>query len=856
MKTTTRQKPLAVVLTALIAAQAAFVMNTGQAQTFQSVTNGLVDYYPLNQVLAGNVTPDLVSRRDMSLVNMTAANIVAASHAGINSSNAAINFTQSGGVTLIQYRTTGQNPFDGSGDFLPFINQRGATMNFWVKSTNNLTGNEYRIMAECAQDGQSSPFFSISTKSGSSLGTNASFFFRDGNYITPSDPYGGLYTYLCSDGTYQLPSPQGTGYWWNQGSNDTTNNVFDGTWHMFTMELNTNGDMYVYVDGIYDQGDQLGGPWKDYEGNLTVCPSIWTTNTWYNTNTYPSGVAAGMTNGQPGFPGSGYVHWLMPDLNNSGMTTFGGFNRNGGLGGSPANTLMSDIGFWNRMLSPAEITFVMTNGLNGIGINTNIIIINSFSFGQPEAGQGGTVNLSWNVTGASGNPGGLVISGIGDVTYLGASGSTNITLPANQTYSFTLTAHNGIVADKQATTTIKVLQGVRTSWNLIQRFDGVFANTTSGVNGNDWTSLGSIYSGKLDVNNVVTVNGNEALSPRSGYRPDSGANVGFDSTGTISYGALNNMTIPPYQQNTLFFRFSLTTPPSVSNGGTPLSSGLDLAIGLTDFGFATGPLGGTQPAGTGGAVGPGIHISTQDPTLAYLPGTPFDLQAANYTNSATGNGYAAGYDYLTDAVNGTTNGLMTNVNYYCWLDVSNDNTHAVTDGSTFTNTVQEARFAFWIQAQGASSRTLLFSNFYGNRDYSQYGINSDFPTPYLNKVFMSVAAEAVQNGDAGAFFGTNTVNTVLVDDFYLSTNGYNGTIPRLFNLNAISRAANGNVTISWESLGSLFQTNTYSVQRKLNINDPSWTTLITGLPSGGDFTSYTDSTAGANNHAFYRITWP
>jgi len=184
MKITTRPKPLAVFLTALIAAQAAFVSNTSQAQTFQTVTNGLVDYYPLNQVLSDNtnVTPDIVSRRDFTMINMTAANnIVAASHPGINSSNTAFNFNQSGGPTLAYYATTGQNPFDGSGDFLPFVNQRGATMNFWVKTTNNVTGNEYRIMAETAQDGQSSPFFSISTKSGSGLGTNASFFFRDGN---------------------------------------------------------------------------------------------------------------------------------------------------------------------------------------------------------------------------------------------------------------------------------------------------------------------------------------------------------------------------------------------------------------------------------------------------------------------------------------------------------------------------------------------------------------------------------------------------------------------------------------------------------------------------------------------------
>jgi hypothetical protein len=254
-------------------------------------------------------------------------------------------------------------------------------------------------------------------------------------------------------------------------------------------------------------------------------------------------------------------------------------------------------------------------------------------------------------------------------------------------------------------------------------------------------------------------------------------------------------------------------------------------------------------------VGPGFRIVNYDASGNYGL-VPYDLEAFNWTNGAAGgtsDGYAAGYDYLTDTVNGNANGLMTNVNYYCWLDVSNDNTHAVVNG-TITNTVQEARFALWIQAQGASSRTLLFSNFYGNRDYSQNGLNNDNMSPYLNKVFASVGTEAFQSGDNGAFFATN--NMVLLDDFYMSTNGYNGTIPRLFNLTSIAKAAGGNVTIKWESLGSLFQTNTYSVQRKLNINDPSWTTLTNGLPSGGDFTSFTDSTIGSANNAFYRITWP
>jgi hypothetical protein len=835
MKITTQQ-PLAVVLTALLAAQAAFVINTSHAQvTFQQVTNGLVDYYPLDSVLGG-ATPDLISRRDMALVNMTAANIVAASHPGINESNAAMNFSQSGGPTVISYTTTGQNPFDGSGDFLPFIDQRGATMNFWVKAANPLNGNEYRAMAECANDGQSSPFFSISTKGSSTLGTNASFFLRAQNPVT--DP-NGVSAFLMSDGTYEFPV---INYLWNQGANDTSSNVFDSTWHMLTMEIGTNGDMHVFVDGIYDPGDQIGGPWNDNEGQLTVAPSMSVTNGYYDTNIYPNLTLLPAGTNTP----SQYVHWLMPDLCNSAKTVFGGFIRNNAISGGIVGQ-MSDIGFWNRTLSTNEIQFVMTNGLPGLALNTNIISINSFATGVPEVGQGNSVNLSWNVTGASGGPGGLFITGVGDVTAIGPVGSTNVTLSYNQTYSFTLIAHNGIVADKEASVSVKVLQGVPSDWKLIQRFDGLFGNTSSGVNGANIVSLGSDYNGALDLFNVVTVNGNKVLSPKSGYRPDINSAVGYDTEGAITWANLNNLTVPPYQENTVFFRFSLTDPGSLV-ASTGFHSGLDFAFGLTDFGFSTGPIGGSQPPGGGGTVGPGFHIVRYDASGSYLA-TPFDLQANDYNGSSV----SSNYDYLTDAVNGNANGLQTNVNYYCWLDVSNDNTHAVINGGV-TNTVQEPVFSLWIQKQGDPGRTLLFSGFHGDRDYSQYGINSDFPSPYLNKIFMSVASEAVQSGDNGAFFETN--NMIVLDDLYLSANGFDSTIPRLFNLTSIAQAANGNVTINWESLGSLFQTNTYTVQRKINLTDATWSTLQTGVVSGGDTTSFTDTTVSGNTHAFYRITWP
>ena len=101
--------------------------------TFQQISNALVAYYPLNTVISGNVTPDFISRRDMAMVNMSSNNLVAGSHPGIDPAGLVMNFTQSGGPTVIYYQSIGQDPLDGSGDYFPFINQRGATMNFWIK---------------------------------------------------------------------------------------------------------------------------------------------------------------------------------------------------------------------------------------------------------------------------------------------------------------------------------------------------------------------------------------------------------------------------------------------------------------------------------------------------------------------------------------------------------------------------------------------------------------------------------------------------------------------------------------------------------------------------------------------------
>jgi hypothetical protein len=68
---------------------------------------------------------------------------------------------------------------------------------------------------------------------------------------------------------------------------------------------------------------------------------------------------------------------------------------------------------------------------------------------------------------------------------------------------------------------------------------------------------------------------------------------------------------------------------------------------------------------------------------------------------------------------------------------------------------------------------------------------------------------------------------------------------------------NSSVTLVWNSPPPQFSLSspTYSVQRKNSQADPNWTTIASGIPSGGYATTNIDTTVtGAS--AFYRVTWP
>lgn len=825
MKTTKVHGAVAVVLTVLVAALAAIVPNAQGQVTWEQVTNGLVSYYPLDYLTPGNTntTPDVISRRDMWLVNMGPTNIVTGKW------GYCLYFSQTPTPTVIYYNSTGQDPLTGNGDFLPFVNQRGATMNFWIKSAAaGPFGGDKRFFGEAdTTGGSANPLLLIGSSSGDPS-HRAHFLFRQQEPAWSGGP-----TRLV-DGTYQLPVP---GYYWAQGDHYTSNSVLDGQWHMFTMVIDTNGSAYVYVDGVYDLGR---GNWTDFYGNPACLNPLPVTNFWYTTNEYPF-VEPPASNPPP----NGFVRWMLNATFKTGSTCFGGFKRGAPTGGDP--WYIDDIAFWNRELTAEEIEFIYTNGLPNIALNTNLIEIKSFSADLAEVASGDWVRLSWEVSGATN----IYISGVGNVTALGPKASTNVTLTGDQTYTFTLTAQNGIVADKQASVSVKSFRGVSSDWHLIQRFDGVFSDTQWGIDANNWVSTRSAWDGTpFDRWNVVTLNTggaqNKVLAPRSGYASNPNSPLGFDSRGALAYGKIGpwgvaeGLTIPPNQTNTLFFRFSLREPPPFydTNAQSYYYSDMDCVIGITDQNFIRPVYGGL---GYPGNVGVFISILRNSGGI-FDPGHPFDLFAIDFDGTGTANNFS--YVESVDPV-----GLQTNVNYYVWIDIENYNTYSNYNAETGQwYTTNQAVFSVWLMKQGDTTRTQLVSRFRSNRNYVDYNPVNDFPVPYLDRVFVSIGDQST--GSAGSYF---TTNMIVVDDFYLSKNGINGTIPKLFGIRAIVRGPT-NAVISWDSLGSLYQTNTYTIERAFAITGP-WETVAT-VASGGDVTTYTDNTVGTAPMAFYRIRWP
>ena len=285
---------------------------------------------------------------------------------------------------------------------------------------------------------------------------------------------------------------------------------------------------------------------------------------------------------------------------------------------------------------------------------------------------------------------------------------------------------------------------------------------------------------------------------------DTGTNrvLGYSSGDDLAAIRLNSLTVREGQSATLFFRTYIA-----DNAST-----VGINLGLTER-----PIRFNDDFG--GNFGPYIRIDRS--------GTP----AANISAR---NGVGGAYNVVPNAIEP---GKVYNV----WIDAENrpfDVVGGVQNGGD--------RYSVHIAEEGVATRTTLFTDYIADRD--AINIDPALGAPGTNLIYVALGAL-----DAG-----QGVNRVLFDDFFLSANGFNSTVPVpaksfAIPLRIVSSAfdtASG-FTFSWNTIPG----KTYTINTKVNLNDP-WTPVEIGYPVGGatgDTVSYSDINAAFSSQAFYSV---
>ena len=177
--------------------------------------------------------------------------------------------------------------------------------------------------------------------------------------------------------------------------------------------------------------------------------------------------------------------------------------------------------------------------------------------------------------------------------------------------------------------------------------------------------------------------------------------------------------------------------------------------------------------------------------------------------------------------------------YNFWIDVEND---LVANGD---------KFSVYVQKDGESERRLLFENYIGDRNPAGT-VELGLPLPDLNHLFI------VSVG------GNDGIENILLDDFYLSADGFLDTVPVAaspftfiepeININLSGAAGDDGFTVTWNSDTG----RTYQVEATSDWT--TWDVLATQYPTGGatgPVTSYTDASfdAATAGYKYYRVAY-
>jgi len=296
------------------------------------------------------------------------------------------------------------------------------------------------------------------------------------------------------------------------------------------------------------------------------------------------------------------------------------------------------------------------------------------------------------------------------------------------------------------------------------------------------------------------------LNPEGVFtRVNTGTNhvLGYSSGDDLAAIRLTSLTVREGQSATLFFRVNVADPAST----------IGTTVGLTER-----PIRFNDDFDLN--IGPYVRVDRTAGT-------------ANVTVSAR-NGVGGAYNPMPDTIEP---GKVYNV----WIDAENrsfDVVGGVQNGGD--------HYSVHIAEEGAVGRTTLFTDYVADRDAVR--IDPALGAPLTNLIYVFLCSF-----DAG-----QGVNQVLFDDFYLSANGFNSTVPvpaKSFRIpirvtNAMFDIAS-NFSLTWNSIAG----KTYTINVKLSLNDP-WIPVETGYPAGGATgatVTYLDTGAAFQAQAFYQI---
>jgi hypothetical protein len=496
---------------------------------------------------------------------------------------------------------------------------------------------------------------------------------------------------------------------------------------------------------------------------------------------------------------------------NVNATSVGGILRLTAV--SWVTALIDDVAVWKRALSQEEIDDARLNGVPKVFTRKLPLQIRTFAADRPTVVQGDSVVLSWE---ASADASLTLSPPLVDVTAQSPFGVGSTSLVVNATTTYTLTASRGAESTNQQTT-VNAVSGVAPGWRLIEHFDLLNLGHI-GMQGN-WQNALSSISGAHNPANVQQAVGNNQY-------------LGFDGATVLAGNALASMTMAEGTSNTLFFRFYLAPNVDLALPGVGVISEIDINVGLTDKGLRD-----IQDF-RGGNNGPSVRIFRQGGGL----GGPIDLRSPNGVNAAAGT-----YSWLTDAVNNPTGaGLEVGKVYDVWIDVQNrpfDVVMGVQNGGDL--------YSLYLQKEGDPARLNLFTGYVADRD----AINCDpilgCPVTSLTHLFLAANDQVTPQG----------TNLVRFDDFFLSTSGYNSTIPippSSFQepIRVIQFTYDGffNFTLTWTAVPG----QTYTVEKRASLSSGAWEEVVTDFPAGGATeatVTYTDMDATGGS-LFYRISNP